>query len=320
MQSTLDKIIKKIKSSPNIALFHHINPDCDSISSSYGLLLALKSKFPNKKIVVCGNVEYLKEHFPFLKLNYDHFVSSVDASFLGIIGDTSSIKRIDLREEFEKCETKICFDHHKSNIDFAADLFWWEPSWIASTMQAINIATKLNVKFDNQIAFYLAIGLLTDSNNFAFSLADQYPVELYAKLLNYISDEQMNNFYNSMWAKEKEDIEVMSYLINKIEYSNSASYVLVDAKFVKKYSKERIKSKIHSIGNIVNFPIWAMFIERVDNVDEFKWEVHLRSNGPEVNKVAMNFNGGGHTRACGAKIKSKNEIKDVLKQLDSLVV
>ncbi|RTZ68772.1 MAG: hypothetical protein DSZ21_01130 [Tenericutes bacterium] len=59
----IDKIISLIEQNDKIAIFHHKRPDGDSISSSYGLLLALQKKYPNKKIVYLADEEYLGKYF-----------------------------------------------------------------------------------------------------------------------------------------------------------------------------------------------------------------------------------------------------------------
>ncbi len=59
----LKKITKLIQQNDKIALFHHINPDGDTLSSSYGLALALKEAFPKKEIKVVANEKELFSFF-----------------------------------------------------------------------------------------------------------------------------------------------------------------------------------------------------------------------------------------------------------------
>lgn len=60
----LKQIVKEIKKANKIALFHHVHPDGDSISSSYGLLLAIKSKHPNKEVVFVADKKEIASLFP----------------------------------------------------------------------------------------------------------------------------------------------------------------------------------------------------------------------------------------------------------------
>ncbi|RTZ68773.1 MAG: hypothetical protein DSZ21_01135 [Tenericutes bacterium] len=77
-------------------------------------------------------------------------------------------------------------------------------------MQATEIAFALDFKMNEEIAFALALGLLTDTGNFMYSLANAKIVNLYAQLLEYISNEKMSELFNNFKRKTKEDIEMTS--------------------------------------------------------------------------------------------------------------
>jgi len=52
-----------IEKHDSITLYMHKRPDGDSISSSYGLALAILEKYPNKDVKVVADINYLKENF-----------------------------------------------------------------------------------------------------------------------------------------------------------------------------------------------------------------------------------------------------------------
>ncbi len=310
-------ITKEIKKAPKIALFHHINPDGDSLSCSYGLLLALKIKFPNKQIVLVGNKKALQTAFPFLEINYEFFVENIDNSYLAIIGDTSVSDRIENFSQFQLAKNKICFDHHQNKNDIEYDIFWKEPSYPASTMQAIEIVKKLAVQLDENSSFFLALGLLTDTGNFVFSLANHLPPLYYSQLLQKISDQKMNKFFNAFKKRTKLDLELQKEFLNSIKFDGKVAYVVFDQKKVNQFPEIDHKHMVNLIGNIENYPIWCLFIHSIDDGLEV-WKAHFRSNGPHVSKVAIALGGGGHYRAAGAKIPKTLSIKNVLKKLNDL--
>lgn len=314
----INKIISLIEKNEKIALFHHTRPDGDSISSSYGLLLALKKKYPNKKIVFVANEEYLDKYFSYFPFDKSVFVKEIDQSYLTIMGDSSTKKRIEYYDEYVKGKNKIVFDHHKDNIDMDVDLFWHEPEYPASAMQATEIAFALNIKMDEEISFALALGILTDTGNFMYSLANSKVVSLYARLLENISDEKMSNLFNAFKRRTKEDIEMTSWLLNNIQFDGKVSYVVIPKEMIEKYDRMAFKFKIGVIGNIKGYPIWVLFTY-AENQEDKLYEVSIRSNGPNVNKIAAKHNGGGHNRASGCKAKTKEEVEEILKDLNSLV-
>jgi len=44
--------------------------------------------------------------------------------------------------------------------------------------------------------------------------------------------------------------------------------------------------------------------------------VSVRSRGPSINSVAMQYNGGGHKLASGMRIDSFNKVDEIIEQLD----
>ncbi len=315
----LKQIVKEIKKANKIALFHHINPDGDSISSSYGLLLAIKSKFPNKEVVFVANPDEMQKLFPNWDIKPEHMVSEIDDSYLTIVGDAAISERIAYFAEYAKGYKKIVFDHHKIPIEpnFECSIYWREESFIASAMQATMIAKKLSVKFNQEIAFGLMIGLVTDSGQFTYSANDARVVMAYADLIKNVSAQKMIDFYNNSKQKTKEDIKLTEEILANIKYANCTSYVVFDNNFIKKHGREEIKAKLGAIGNIKNYPIWTMILEKEDN-SEFKYDVSLRSNQHSIMPVAQKYGGGGHDKASGCKLKTKSQIKQIIADLDEL--
>lgn len=315
----LKQIVKEIKKANKIALFHHVHPDGDSISSSYGLLLAIKSKYPNKEVVFVADKKEIASLFPNWNIDLKHIVDSIDSSYISIVGDAAIEKRIAHFEEYTKGCKKIVFDHHKlpTKPDFECDLYWREDDFPASAMQAIMIAQKLKANFDEDVAFGLMIGLVTDSGQFTYSANDSRIISLYADMIKYISKPKMVKFFNDSKSRTKENIELTQEILKSIKYSKLVSYVVFDKKFVKKYGREEIKAKLNAIGNIEGYPMWAMILEK-ENQEEAMYDVSLRSNDRSIMEIAQKYNGGGHEKASGCKLKSKKEIKQIIEELDGL--
>ena len=49
------------------------------------------------------------------------------------------------------------------------------------------------------------------------------------------------------------------------------------------------------------------------------YRVSLRSNGIDIEKVAMKYQGGGHKCASGARLNSLDEVDNLISDLDNLL-
>lgn len=318
MNKELELIINEIKNNDKIAIFNHNNIDGDSFSCSYGLLLAIKKTFPEKEVVWVLDQEEMKKNFTWLKVNQAYCVDDIDSSYLAIIGDTSSMNKVSQYDKLIKANKIICFDHHQNDINIKHDIFWKNSDLPASTIQAIEIAKELNVDFDEEIAFNLMIGLLTDTGNFQYSLGNHIPVQYFAEMLKFISNDTMDNFWRNMRKRTVRDIEVEKFFYENIKFEGKVAYVVFNEEDTAKFADINFKLKIYSIGNIENYPIWAIFVKETHN-NHVDLKLHFRSNGPNVSKIAIDLGGGGHIRAAGAKIKySENVIEKILENLNKL--
>ena len=314
------EIANKIKEAKKIALFHHVKPDGDSVSSSYGLLLAIKNTFPDKEVLFVADYEMIKERFTYLDFNKEYFTLEIDNTFMTIVGDVTppnkgNESRLEHYDQYKKGYYKIVFDHHQNEADNdTQDLYWRQSNYGASAMQGFEIAKAFGVKLNEEVAFFMMLGILTDTGMFQYTLADEKPVRMYSELLEYISNERMDKYFNESRKKTKLDIEAQSYLFSNIQYDGQVAYVIADKEAVDKYGDDVLHWKINSFGNIEGTRIWVEFLQ-VDN-EQGKYHVHLRSNGPACNEVASSHNGGGHIRAAGCWAKDEEEIKEILMELN----
>ena len=68
------------------------------------------------------------------------------------------------------------------------------------------------------------------------------------------------------------------------------------------------------MSGIEEIKIWVNFCEDV-NEDIY---VEIRSNGLNINQVATKFGGGGHLQASGCTIKDKNQIMEIVEELNKV--
>ena len=70
---------------------------------------------------------------------------------------------------------------------------------------------------------------------------------------------------------------------------------------------------INNFNYINEILVWAFISEDIKN-DIIR--IAIRSRGPIINEIASQFNGGGHERASGARVKTYEEVDSLLEKLD----
>ena len=314
----IKSIIEKIEKNDKIALFQHVNPDGDSISSSYGLGLAIKEKYPNKEVVVVADLEYLKTNFKVMDFDESMFKDSIDDSYLGIIGDVSVEARVIKSEELKKANEIICFDHHQNESDLDCSIFWHESTYPASAIQAYEIAKEFNIDFSEETSMFLLLGVLTDTGFFKYSSANPKPLNVVADLFKNVSNERMNKFHRDFARRTKKDLEITAYILDNIKYEKNVAYVIFDKDIVEKFGHINLKIKVNSIGNIEGTDTWAFFLHTIEEDGSVLWSCNMRSSGPKIVEVAKKWGGGGHFKACGARVATRENVDEVIEDLTNV--
>ncbi len=321
--SDAKNIAKIIKKSDRIVLFHHLKPDGDSLSSSYGLMKAIQAKYPKKEVKWVADIEFIKNNFNFLINDFSDVIEKVDHTYTAIVGDNAVKERIFGFEEYEKAGIKICFDHHRNKIDFDHDYYWQDCTLGASSVQAYNIASALKVPFNDHIAISMIFGILTDTYNFTYSLNDTRPVKAAMDLMKHIDKDTMDNMYKEYRKRTQSDITFQAFALSNYKVDSGIAYLKITSASQKKLNLTSDQvSRVNTIGNIEGIHAWMFLIEDKEN-DMIR--VSMRSLGLPVNEICKVFGGGGHIRASGIKLardwKVANKvIKEAKKQLSEFLL
>ena len=110
-----------IKSSKNILLTSHVNPDGDTLGSMCGLYALIEENFKKRcDMLACSHISKMYEHVP--NIEKVKQISEIDKSReydLVITVDVAALDRIlDAQILFEKAKHTVNFDHHRTNINF----------------------------------------------------------------------------------------------------------------------------------------------------------------------------------------------------------
>lgn len=311
-----NKLIDKIEEFKNktFLISGHINPDYDSIGSSFGLAIGLQ-KLGYKTFVLLEEV-----HFDMLnqinKHEYFNIVADLnnlpqDYVFFGV--DCSSSARFDAFEDlYKNAKHRLIIDHHPYN-QLEADAKYVDTKAGAAAELVYDLLKKLGLKIDTEVADFLYTAIVNDTLSFSVALRPK-TLQIATNLLKTGVDYKFfvrstcNN--NSIF-----DMKILLELINKIQFDEIHFLVVSDkiqnnvdyADYVQKFAG--------TISNLNDIERIAFLVIKDNTI-----KVSFRGKAYNIEKLSKIFNGGGHRNACGFTYNStdvemcKEEIKDFIRK------
>ena len=300
----MDKILN-IEEYDQIVLYRHVNPDLDAFGSQLGMYWTLKSIFPQKNIVLYGNMDSDLMHL------YPNFEIGeiINGRTLGIVLDTANRERID--GDTSLCDKVLKIDHHIV-VDTYGDINI-EVESASSCSEIVTLLFKeacIEIPIDAANALYL--GIIGDSNRCMYSSTSSKTFEAASYLLDAgINIEQL---YQKLYMRKKSDLEVTKFIYNHYqEDSGVAWYYLSTEDLIQlDISREQGSNYVNTLANIEEFQVWLAVTQ---NDIDHNYRVSIRSRGIAVNEIANEFHGGGHMYASGATLSSLDELEVLVGKL-----
>lgn len=306
------KILDKVEQYDSIVIFGHKNPDGDCYGSQVGLKEMLLSLYPNKKVYIVGS-GYTKMLSFIMKM--DVIADDIIKSSLGIAVDFNELSR---SEDQRICDVKelVVIDHHIPNCPFGnISLVDTERVSCAEIIARIVIDLDISLSLSGYNA--LLLGLITDSGRFLYQPLNGDTLRIGA----YLMDKGANAsyIYDVIYESDVSQLELRKYIYNHYKKTeHGLIYVLFTKKDVKELniSVYRASGFVNTLANIKGLPIWAAFAE--DENGECRVEV--RSTWPIVQPIMSAHGGGGHPRAAGCTAHNLEEVYEIIKELDELII
>ena len=281
-----EKIIEEVKNANSIYVSGHINPDGDSIGSTFAVYLALKKMGKDVKPIL---TKYSKtfSFLPFINEAKDHVEE--EKYDLLICVDSSSKERLAIGEEgFSKANRTVLIDHHVKDKDYV-DVSVVDSELPAASELVYNFINELNVEIDENIASFLYMGIMTDTGSFNYSSTKPSTHMAAAKLIEAGADfSYICKMINDTMSEGK--LYLIKSAIERMEkyYDSKVRYTFIDYK-----DAEGMTNYLRAVSGTEV----AIYV-REKSTGELK--VSMRSGGKvDIADVAIKFGGGGHKRAAG---------------------
>ena len=302
------QIYKKIKKADTIIIARHVGPDPDALGSSLGLKQIINDNFPNKKVYVIGS--------PAAKFRYigelDKLPENIDNTLL-IVTDTPDHRRVDGIDP-RRIKNSIKIDHHPY-VETMCELEWIDDKSTSASQMVLELAFKTNLKVTKEAGEKLYIGLIADTNRFMFSYTNSKTFDIVSKLLKETNID-ITKIYDELYIRPYKEIKFQGYMsLNYQITDNKVGYLIIHDETLKEYNVDAATpgNMINSFNHINEMLVW---VTATEDKELGSYRVSIRSRGPIINEVASNHGGGGHKFASGTRLKTEEEIADLIKDLD----
>jgi phosphoesterase RecJ-like protein len=309
---SLERILDDINCFNTIIIHRHTRPDPDAYGSQGGLAEIIKNTFPEKEVYVVGEED---ETLHFM-MRMDQIEDSKYSNALIIVCDTANVERIS-DSRYKTGSKLVKIDHHP-NDDKYGDVLYVDTS-ASSTSEIIYELYKIGkeshgLKINKKAAELIFAGIVGDTGRFLFPSSTRKTFEIAAELVGLGID--FPSIYNNIYKSSEKVTRLNGYILQNFELHSSGMGVgKVTKETLRQFniSPEEASNATSNLGEVVGIKAWAIFLEEEDKI-----RVRLRSKGPVINKLASQFNGGGHPLASGAVVYNWDEANKLIEYLDNI--
>jgi len=313
-------VIKKLQESNNIAIFGHENSDGDCIWSMLGLWSLLEKQW--KKISYftpnpISNIFLFLEWIDKIKSEFDYW--NYD---LLVFVDFSGYRRMGItatsNEKYFDENKIIVIDHHLWNETPSHAIVYKDHKVMSNCELIFEITWDVwNKYYDNKIATYLYMWLLTDSGIFRYDRWLDQSKRLFSnsvKLLELWADKVwlIKTLFRS---KRFEAVEFMQILISRMKYEWSVLYTYFTQEELD--SRKIDEEEAIYAQFIMQEIIWPKLVIVFKVFPEYiKWSIRTNDLSMNCEKIAVYFGWWWHEAAAWFKL---NRDGDYIEKIKSTV-
>lgn len=330
MYTHFKEINDLIKKSSNIILTTHVVPDGDAIGSVMAFAGYLKQKGKDPVIInhsaTPDNLKFLDKKNTirvFSKEQQKNEKLLLDADVIFIL-DTNDFARTKSMEPYiiNSPAKKVCIDHHMGLKPKIFDYVITNTVYPATCQILYEFIKDDDEKYlTKEVSSALYVGIMTDTGSFRHPRTGSDVFMVCAELINDGADPV--KLYEEIYGNtSNENLQLMAKFISGLEFYKDNKVVLgtVTQKDFKAFGLDidHVEGFTSLIMNIKGVKLGIILVELKDNI-----KVSFRSKGNiAVNKLAMEFKGGGHKNAAGANVKGSSirELKEqILKKAENYI-
>lgn len=305
------ELLEEIKAHATIILHRHKNPDGDALGSQIGLKHILKENFPEKTVYMVGDSA---GHYSFMDDSVmDEIPDETYADALAIVLDTSA-RHLISDERYPTAHRTARMDHHIF-VEKICDVEVTDTSFESCCGLVTEFALECGLKLSPVSAKALYTGMVTDSGRFRYDSTSAQTFRLASALMEQKFD--TNDIYRKLYADDFAKIRLKAQFVLKIRFTDcNVAYIYTTKEELDELNADTFtvsRGMVGTMADIKGVDIWVNFTETEQGV-----LCELRSGKYNINPIAVKYGGGGHAKASGATVASKEIAMQMLADLDAM--
>lgn len=303
----LEQIIKEAE---NVMIMGHMNPDIDSMGTSFGLYRLAKELgkeayvINNSKGVALDNfIEAIKadENYDGALINKTEALNKITENTLLIIADTHKTSYVEVPELLKQTNKIVVIDHHRKSPDFIENtILTFHEVYASSAAELVTEIlqyVEVPVNLTNLETEGLYAGIMTDTKNFTFKTG----VRTF-EAAAYLRKKGVDILRVKKWFQSNlENYNVIADIVKKAEVVNESIGISV-------YDKEDSNANLicaKAADELLTISdITASFVLGMQGGIIY---VSGRSIGDvNVQLILEKLGGGGHITVAGAQLEGMN--------------
>ena len=289
-------------------LTSHIRPDCDALGSELGMALILEALGKRVSIVngmeTPPNLAFIDPEKRIKMIGRDVQLDDLDDIEVLMVLDTSAWAQLGPMGDVLRATKakKIVLDHHVSEDDLDAESFKNTKAEAAGRL-VVEAAEELGVALTPEMAMPIFAALATDTGWFRFGSVTSGTYRIAAKLLE--AGASPPAIYRDLYEQDtlgrvKLRGIILSRTETELEGRLAHTYVLKEDFAVAGALPADTEDAINMTLAIASVQFAVILVEQ--DTGGFKLSFRSRCD-VQCNKIAEQFNGGGHKAAAGAFIE-----------------
>jgi len=306
-----EKIIELIRKYDRIIIHRHTHPDGDAIGSQTGLAFLLRDNFQSKEIYTVGDAA---GRYSFMAGSEpDVIPDEYYRGALAIVLDTSARALIsDTR--YTLADATVRIDHHIF-VERICECEVTDTSYESCAGLVAELARECGLKLTERSATALYTGMITDSGRFRYDSTNAKTHALASYLMSVKID--TSEIFRNLYADTLENARARASFVMRIEKTDApVAYIYTDKEELERTGLDTYtasRGMVSTMSDLRGIDIWVNFTECDEGV-----LAELRSSRYNINPVAVKYGGGGHAKASGATLASRDEAMNMLRDLAEL--